>query len=133
MLLLKLENNHTINITKAHSPKTKRQRNPAEHILPTLEENVRTVPITMVKRKKTTFEWGVCSITTVLSYKAGLSSVLNLSTYNCSCTNKCLHHCKLHFSVDNRAGPKKPLHSEAWRSSPAVQISPPKHYILIYP
>lgn len=76
----KLQNNHTINITKAHSPKTKRQRNPAEHILPTLEENVRTVHITVVKRKRTIFEWGVCSITTVLSHKAGLRSVLNLTT-----------------------------------------------------
>lgn len=33
-LYLKLQNSHTINITKAHPPKTMRQRNPADNILP---------------------------------------------------------------------------------------------------
>lgn len=49
-LYLKLQNSHTINVTKAHSQKTMRQRNSAQHILPTVEENVRIVYVTMVKR-----------------------------------------------------------------------------------
>jgi len=50
-LYLKLQNSHTINIPKAHSLKTMSQRNPAEHILTTVEENACIVYVTMVKRK----------------------------------------------------------------------------------
>lgn len=80
MLLLTLQNNHSINITKAHSQKTMRQRNPAEHILPTVEENICIVYVTMVKRGRCIFEWVMCSTTVVLSYKADFTGALKLNT-----------------------------------------------------
>lgn len=55
-LYLKLQNSHTINITKAYSPKTMRQRNPAGHILPTEEENVCIVYVTMGKKGRSSGE-----------------------------------------------------------------------------
>lgn len=74
--------------------------------------------------KGSIFERGMRSATTVLSYKAGLKGALKLNTQNCSYINKgCLHHRRLHFSVDNRASLKKvyTAHSEARSSHSAVQ------------
>lgn len=79
-LYLKLQNSHTINITKAYSPKTMRQRNPAGHILPTEEENVCIVYVTMGKKGRSIFEWGMHSATRALSDKAGLKRTLKLNT-----------------------------------------------------
>lgn len=92
----------------AHSLKIMRQRNSAEPILPTAEDNVCIVYVTMVKRGRSIFEWGMGSATTMLSHKAGLKDCaeaehLELFIHE----QRVFTHCRLHFSVDSRASPKR--------------------------
>lgn len=85
-LFTKTTNSHAINITRAHSPKTMRQRNTAESIVPTMEGNVCIEYVTMVKRRTSILVWGAFSYFNAL-HKAHLKGVLNLNTHICSVIN----------------------------------------------